>query len=216
MPISGPGLGYDSQRRQRYQFLLMVALSSTVFGAFNFRGLAVVSGIWKGKTVKDGQRAWVKNWFPYIFDMTKVKRKHVAKNGYWMDGNFSEWASQNLCPQVFDRRAISNLQLFPFTRGMLGLGFIGLHPPSLVTYLGCQSHQSNPRVFSPGTKKKPKVLKVRWVGFGQQWKLSWSLYSWLFWLLWLEKLPRVLDAKVEKTFGNGSKLVGWLSLLVFS
>lgn len=34
-------LGYDSQRRQRYQFLLMVALSSTVFGAFNFRGLAV-------------------------------------------------------------------------------------------------------------------------------------------------------------------------------
>lgn len=88
---SGPGLGYDSQRRQRYQFLLMVALSSTVFGAFNFRGLAVVSGIWKGRTVKDGQRAWVKNWFPHIFDMTKVKRKHFAKNGYWMDGFFNEW-----------------------------------------------------------------------------------------------------------------------------
>lgn len=205
----------------------MVALSSTVFGAFNFRGLAVVSGIWKGRTV-NGQRKGSKmvkgpelkiDFLIYLIWQRSKENTLLRMEIEWMV-IFNEWASQNLCPQVFDRRcgqsAISNFSPQIFTWGMLGLGFVGLHPPSLVTYLGCQSHQSNPWVFFTWNQKKTKVLKVRWVGFGQQWKLSWSLYSWLFWLLWLEKLPRVLDAKVEKTFGNGSKLVGWLSLLVFS
>eukprot|EP00435_Cladocopium_sp_Y103_P025773 s361_g6.t1 len=34
-------LGFEAQKRQRYQFLLMLAFSAVVFGAFSFRGLAM-------------------------------------------------------------------------------------------------------------------------------------------------------------------------------
>lgn len=169
---SGPGLGYDSQRRQRYQFLLMVALSSTVFGAFNFRGLAVVSGIWKGRTVKDGQRAWVKNWFPHIFDMTKVKRKHFAKNGYWMDGFFNEWfwlgrtcALKSLTegagnqqsptfPPKSSHEACLVLVLLVFIR-LLWLRTLVASPTNQIL-----------EFFSPGTKKKPRCWRFDGLALG--------------------------------------------------
>jgi hypothetical protein len=47
-------LGFESQKRQRYQFLLMLAFSAVVFGAFSFRGLAMAPRL-MGQRVMGGK-----------------------------------------------------------------------------------------------------------------------------------------------------------------